>query len=261
MIVTPSPHIRFGDERGPLALPLHGYTDSAFSFSRLAAFPARYHAIVPDQRGHGARAGDDGPFTRRVFARDAVSLLDEVGGGRRAVIVGHSLGALTALRIAAERPERVAGVVLIGGAAGAAGNPALEELAVEIGKLTDRPDAAFIRAFQESTAARPLESAFLDRVVSESARVPLRVWREALADLLDASEDTPPRLVEAPVLAIWGEEDGVFGPRDRTTLLDSLPNVRSLVVPGVGHAPHWETPREVAEIIDRFVIETAEGIS
>jgi len=53
----------------------------------------------------------------------------------------------------------------------------------------------------------------------------------------------------------------VFGPRDRTTLLDSLPNVRSLVLPGVGHAPHWETPREVAEIIDRFVIETAEGIS
>jgi pimeloyl-ACP methyl ester carboxylesterase len=67
-----------------------------------------------DARGHGASdPAPDGPdaYTYSDLAADLVRVLDEAGMDR-AVLAGASMGAHTALRVALEHPERVAGLVL-----------------------------------------------------------------------------------------------------------------------------------------------------
>ena len=51
-------------------------------------------------------------------------------------------------------------------------------------------DPAFVRAFQRSTVTRPVPTAFLDAVTVDSEKLPARIWRAALQDLLDAGAPT-----------------------------------------------------------------------
>ena len=66
-----------------------------------------------DLRGHGCSSKPDGADAYRLseYAGDVAALL-RLEGVERATLVGHSLGALTALLVAAELPERVVALVL-----------------------------------------------------------------------------------------------------------------------------------------------------
>ncbi|HVI50608.1 MAG TPA: alpha/beta fold hydrolase [Candidatus Sulfotelmatobacter sp.] len=250
-----NPALRYGivgPEDGPVLLLLHGYTDSSLSFSRLIEqLPPHVRLVVPDQRGHGASAKSLSSHRRRDFAKDAAALLDHLGIRRPVVVVGHSLGTLTAQRIAADFPERVAGLVLIGAAAGASANAGLLELKQALDALEQAPDRDFIRDFQTGTVASPLPEPFLDAVIGESAQVPLHVWRRVLDDLLDGREDVSLAAVRAPTLLIWGEQDAVFSRDDQQVLLRELADAELRAYARTGHAPHWERPELVAaDLVD-----------
>lgn len=247
-------HGTFGAPDGLPVLFLHGYTDSAFSFSRLIPLlPPDLHGILVDQRGHGDSGKPDVAYTRRAFAWDALDLLDHLRIDRPVVVVGHSLGTFIAQRLAAERPERVSALFLIGAAASAAKNSALLDLLAEIDALSEAPGRAFIRAFQESTAAEPLPPVFLDRVIEESAKLPLVVWRRALADLVNPTQDVARGTLGQPARILWGDRDGVFSREDQAAVLRALSRAHLTVLTGVGHAPHWEQPEIVARELVRFL--------
>ena len=108
-------------------------------------------------------------------------------GLRRAVIVGHSMGSLVALRFAIDRPDRTAGLVLLGAFPTIKGHPEVQAFwDTALARLTDPVDPALARAFQESTIATPIAPAQLDLFVAESLRVPARVWRETFREFLAA---------------------------------------------------------------------------
>ena len=73
-----------------------------------------HRAIAYDARGHGASApaADPGAYRYEDLADDLLRVLDERGIDR-AVLAGASMGGHTALRVALECPERVAGLVVI----------------------------------------------------------------------------------------------------------------------------------------------------
>lgn len=73
-----------------------------------------HRVIAYDARGHGrsAPAPERDAYTYAHLADDLLGVLDELGLGR-AVLAGASMGAHTALRLALEHPERVAGLVLV----------------------------------------------------------------------------------------------------------------------------------------------------
>jgi pimeloyl-ACP methyl ester carboxylesterase len=113
------------------------------------------------------------------------------------------------------------------------------------------PGRDFIREFQSATAASPLPETFLESVIDASAKVPLRVWRQALDDLLDARQDVAHGAIQIPTLLIWGEQDAVFSAQDQTALLASIPTAQLARYPDCGHAPHWEQPQRLAlELLD-----------
>jgi pimeloyl-ACP methyl ester carboxylesterase len=74
-----------------------------------------HDVLTYDARGHGASdPAPEGPeaYTYADLAGDLVRVLDEAGI-ERAVLAGASMGAHTALRVALQHPERVAGLVVI----------------------------------------------------------------------------------------------------------------------------------------------------
>ncbi len=68
-----------------------------------------YRAIVIDSRGHGRSTRDDRPYSYKVMASDVLAIMDTLGL-ERVGLVGWSDGAVIALMIAEQAPERVAGV-------------------------------------------------------------------------------------------------------------------------------------------------------
>jgi pimeloyl-ACP methyl ester carboxylesterase len=94
---------------GPLALCLHGFPDSAWTYRyllpELAA--AGFHAVAPWLRGYAPTAVPaDGCYHSGALVEDAVALHDALGGDADAVIVGHDWGAIATYGAASLEPER-----------------------------------------------------------------------------------------------------------------------------------------------------------
>jgi N-formylmaleamate deformylase len=106
-------HVRRGGD-GPAVVCLHGVGDDGTCFEAVAPELARDHEVVlPDARGHGrsAAAGPGAGYSTAEQVADLVGLLDALDLDR-AVLLGHSMGALTALATAGLHPDRVVAVVL-----------------------------------------------------------------------------------------------------------------------------------------------------
>lgn len=251
------PYARCGARSGLPMILIHGFTDSGRSFEGvMARLPGQIPAITPTLRGHGDAARPAGPYDLATFAGDVVGLMDALAI-ERAILVGHSMGAAVALRAAADHPDRVAGLGLLGGFATLAGNPAADELRDAVRGLTDPVDPAFAREFQASTLARPVAQSFLEMVVGESLKVPAFVWRAAL-DGLFATDTALDRIV-APALLLWGDRDGMFPLAGQEALAATLPDARIVTFAGCGHGLHWEDPARVAAELARFHTRVATG--
>ena len=100
-------HITETGGAGPAVLLLHGLQVSGLSWLRTArALENEYRLFLPDWRGHGqsARLGQ-GALTTATLLADARAILAHFGlDARRCHLVGHSLGADLAGRLAAELP-------------------------------------------------------------------------------------------------------------------------------------------------------------
>jgi len=242
-----------GTAAGTPVLFVHGYADSWNSFRLLLPFLGNaYRLLAPDLRGHGQSGKPPAGYSRRQFAEDLLAFLDRQGLGR-VILIGHSLGALIAQHLAARHPERVEKLILIGGAATASTSKELKELQKIIHAFTKPPERAFIRDFQTSTAATLLDPKFLESVIDASARVPLAVWQETLAELTDAAGDARLEAIRSPTLVVWGEADAVFSRAEQEALTSRIPGAVLRTYGGVGHAPHWERPEAVARDIRSFL--------
>ncbi|WP_168581673.1 alpha/beta fold hydrolase [Gephyromycinifex aptenodytis] len=97
---------------------LHGLGGSPLSWeAQTAALPANLQANAPWLHGlRPGRSGQNETFTLEAAARQVATTVEFDQGGH-AALVGHSLGALVALRCALDRPELVDRLVLLGATA------------------------------------------------------------------------------------------------------------------------------------------------
>src|SRR5918994_2061064 len=112
--------IRYVEQgQGPAIVLMHGYTgtlDRHFIANGVFANLAKDHrAIAIDLRGHGksGKPHEPGAYGEE-FARDVVRLLDHLKI-QRAHVLGYSLGAFIAGRLATMHPERLIGVIYVAG--------------------------------------------------------------------------------------------------------------------------------------------------
>jgi len=100
--------LEWGDEGAPLALLLHGYPDTAWTWRHLgpALAEAGWRAAAPFTRGYAPTdLAPDGSYLVRDLARDAVALRDALGGNERASLVGHDWGAVVCWQVTATAPD------------------------------------------------------------------------------------------------------------------------------------------------------------
>ena len=243
-----------GDSSGTPVIMLHGYTDSWFSFSSvLPLLDKKYRVYILDQRGHGDSDRPVGGYAMQQFAGDVLAFMDAMNL-KQATIVGHSMGSFVAQRVASEAPERVTKLVLVASATSLRNNT-VRDLQRAIDGLQDTAPVpeTFARDFQMSTVFKSLAPEFLQGVVKESVKLPVRVWREVMAEMLAPEADVQLKKIKTPTLVLWGDKETIFPRSEQDLLVSELRNAVLKVYPDTGHALHWEKPERFAKDLQEFV--------
>jgi len=246
-------YVELGDPKGPPLLLLHGYTDSSRSWSLIAPYLAHYRLLIPDQRGHGAADAPDCCYGISEFAYDARLFMDALGI-RRAAVAGHSMGSMVAIHMAAEYPDRVSNIVLVGSTALAPvqrGAWLYDQVAALKWPLD--PASPFMREWNPANQPTPVDPNFAEAVMKELLAVPPQVWRGVLREIAYVPMGRHAADVKAPVLILSGGKDPLFPAEHHVSLLKAFPGAEAHVFPDLGHNPNWEQPQAVAQRIDAFL--------
>ena len=251
-------YVEQGPRDGLPVIMLHGISDTHRSFDLVRPLlPNTWRIFAVTQRGHGLSDKPDEGYAMGDFTRDAVAFMNAVSV-ERAVVVGHSMSTAVTLRTAADYPERVAGVVLMGAFAHFRDTPTMAELKAAAADIGENCGREFSQAFQESTLANPIPPNYLETVVNESLYMPGHAWRGAVQGLIDFEPIEAAQKIQAPAAIIWGDRDAYCPRQDQHKLRAALRSSRLFTLSGVGHALHWERPADTAALLRAFVADIEE---
>ncbi|MCX6466066.1 MAG: alpha/beta hydrolase [Pseudonocardiales bacterium] len=236
---------------GPPVLLLHGLMGRASTWAPLARHLAAHGRVVGlDARGHG-RSAARGPWTVARMAADAAEVLETLGPG---VVVGHSMGGLHGLALAAARPDLVRALVVedMGvdfrdddGAARAwfAALPRTFPSRDAVREAFGSPRAEFGEYMAACAEQRADGWHLLTRV--EDALAIAGEWAERdFSPLLDA--------VRCPVLLVEAAQ-GVVPPGQAAAMARRLADARHVVLPGTGHLVHDADPAAWLAEVEPFL--------
>ncbi len=215
-------------------------------FMTQPALAARGRVFAPDLPGGLMSSLDVGPGDIAFFAGIVRALMDTAGLGR-VHLVGHSMGAATAVAVATAVPERVTRLTLIA--------PAGIDRWINMAFISGFPliaTAAEARPFMEMLVANPrMISPEMLRLVAAYTTTPgVRQALETIAAATFPGEQIylyRDRLgaLGVPVSVIWGADDQIVRP-----VVDGFPEgVPVTVVPKAGHLVHLEQAPDVNRLI------------
>jgi pimeloyl-ACP methyl ester carboxylesterase len=254
-------------DRPPLLL-LHGLTRNSRDFENVAArYAGRWRVLAPDFRGRGLSEHDPNSanYQPATYAMDVLQLLDELGI-EQAVFLGTSLGGLVSMVVAMAQPQRIAGVLLndVGPELDLTG---IDRIKTYVGKpvvFRDWQQAA--ERFRERSG--DVHPAYRDddwlrfarRTCRETDRGVEFDYDMAIAEPFNAGNtgevaDAWPyyqALSGRPVLILRGELSDLLSDAALERMATEIPDVETVTVPGVGHAPDLDEPEAVAAI-DRLL--------
>lgn len=250
---------RTGGDKPPIVLA-HGLTDNALAWSKLArALEHYYDLIMFDARGHGLSDKPQAGYAPEDHMRDLAGLVQSLQL-EKPVIMGHSMGAITASLVASEYPDLIRAAVLedpvwrwpVAAEKSAADKQLLYEgwksrLAY---RKTLSPEESFIRGRRE----RPLWS-----TEDHDADVPAKhqVAMQAL-DFIVEHESTWVQQVmkfQTPVLLVYGNTNlgGIVGPDIAAEAHRLNPLVEPVQVSTAGHSIRREKFEEYLAVVREFL--------
>ena len=266
---------------GPLALCLHGFPDSAWTWRHLLPALAEhgFRAVAPFMRGYAPTAVPaDGRYQTAALGLDACALHDALGGDGEAAIIGHDWGAMAAYIAANHEPERWRRVVTMAvPPAGAVASGfmtyaqlkrswymfffqhALSDVVVGMG------DLAFIDGLwadwspgYDATEDLPLVKGALRDPANLAAA--LGYYRATLGNVgvdpaLDAVQAKGAEVPAQPTLYLHGRDDGCMGIEvaEGARALLTGAGSRMAVVDDAGHFLQLEQPELVNGLVTQFL--------
>lgn len=243
---------------GPLVVCAPGMADLAMSYRRLAPalVAAGYRVAVMDLRGHGQ---SDATFTSvdpASVGADLLAVVEALGGGP-AVLVGNSAAGASAVWAAAEAPDRVAGLVLLGPVVRE--QPGFPSWAKTLTRwVFAGPWGAWLWTVAHRSLFKggvPDDHALHAAALRVSLGRPGRM-RSGLENGLASKDACAARVgeVRAPALVIMGSADPDFpDARAEAAWLGEALHAETVVLDGVGHYPHLERAQPTAEAVRAFL--------
>ena len=229
---------------------MHGWAGSCAYFDETLAHlntdDVRILAI--DLRGHGASDKCLHGYELDRLADDVWTVLDHEAAAR-VVLIGFSMSGKFAQYVAACRPQRVAGVMVIAGfPAGVIPFPS-EIIHDWAGRAGDRQR---LREVVAPFITMPVPPEVLDRYLDQAAAVPLQALEGTLQTCVASSFAERTEQLTMPVLVVGGRHDPVFPPEAARATARSLPCARAVIV-DANHEIPMERPAELAQLIEAFV--------
>jgi pimeloyl-ACP methyl ester carboxylesterase len=249
-----------------LLLPTWSIVDSRHWKFQIPDLARRHRVVTFDGRGNGRSDRPPAGYDVSDFAADALAVMDATQTPR-AVLVSLSMGAQWALTLAAEHPERVAGVVFIAPSV-PFGEPAGDRPPWDERLDTDegwarynryswlRDYRGFLQFFFAQVFTEPHSTKPIDDCIEWGLQTtPKTLVAIELAHVLDApaARELSAR-VSCPALVIHGTEDAVSSPAGGIALAEAT-NAELVLLDGSGHAPHVRSPVRVNLLLRRFLSE------
>ncbi len=260
----------------------HGYClgQDSWHFQR-AALRGLVRTVHWDQRSHGrsargaSQAGPDGvPVSIDQLGRDLKSVIDAAAPEGPLVLVGHSMGGMTIMAMAAHHPEivreRVVGVAFVGTSCGRLGEvnyglpvagvnavrrvlPGVLKALGSQAELVERGRRATADLFAglikrysfSSKDVDPAVARFAERMIEATPIDVVAEFYPAFAEH-DKSEALP-IFREVPVLVLAGDKDLVTPSSHSEAIADLLPDSELVIVPDAGHLVMLEHPEVVTD--------------
>jgi pimeloyl-ACP methyl ester carboxylesterase len=265
---------------GPLALCLHGFPDSAYTWRYLLPVLAEagFRAVAPFTRGYSPTTiPPDGLYQTGALSDDANVLHEVLGGNEDAVIIGHDWGAPSAYGAAVDQPHRwsrVVGMAVPPGAAmGMAFMTNLEQLKrswymfffqhplADI--VVPSNDLAFIDMIWRDWSPGYKNAEDVQRAKDcmsqpEHLEAALGYYRATLGAgkrdprydaIQSAATDPPPQ----PTLYLHGENDGCIGVEVARMADEMYLSMKLQVVRDAGHFLQLEQPDVVNQLIVNWI--------
>ena len=231
---------------------LHGLAGSAAEFFATADALAEYRSILVDLRGHGRSTRRPVDLSREAFVDDVIRVIETVAG-EPATLVGQSLGAHTALLVAAARPDLVQRLVLLEGGAGGGTVDGHAELRDYF--------QSWPVPFESQAAAReflgsgPLATAWVNDLEERSdgwvPRFDPDVMLAAINGVL-TPRWTEWETVQVPSLVVYAEH-GMFAAADKAEFVRRGNAVQRADLAGASHDAHLDAFQDWVTVLRSFL--------
>lgn len=282
-------------EQRPTLLFTHGFCLSQDSWHyQRAAFANEYRMVFWDQRGHG-RSDPPKPGSELsvdLLGEDLYAVLEATCPTGPVILVGHSMGGMTMMALAATHPElfaapgrpgRIVGAALISTSAGRFQQisfglpksgaklvhrtvPGLFELLAKQTKLVDLGRRATGDLTLVMTKRYAFGSDVPEAVVRFVQEMIFSTSIEMIAEffpIFNVHDKSAALAVfdDIPSLVMVGDKDLLLPVEHSRALADAMPGADFVIVPGAGHLVELENPREVEAALRRLVDRAAHRIT
>jgi pimeloyl-ACP methyl ester carboxylesterase len=241
---------------GPLVVLVPGMGDlrAGYRFLAPALEEAGYRVATTDLRGHGDSDVTFASYGDVDTAEDVTALIEELGGP--AVVVGNSMGAGSAVLVAAKRPELVRGLVLIGPFVRNGKTSVIQRMMLRVAMAPLWTASAWKSYMPKLYAGeRPTDFEAHRAEVVASLRRP--GYAKAFSLTTHTNHDAAEarlREVNAPALVVMGEKDPDFpDPKAEAEWVAGTLHGEALMVPDAGHYPHSQRPDITTDAVLQFL--------
>ena len=237
--------------RGPAVILLHSLGGSSAMWDRLRdRLKGEFSVIAFDARGHG-RTTANVPFSIARFVQDALALADHLSLSQFHVL-GISMGARAAVRVALARPDSVTSMIAADtGTGDGSGSP--ERVAAVRGRISAIGPESFAQEYTRSRLMPATPDEVVERYVADVILTLPEIYLTTFLSIL--KEDLRPDLakVSVPTLVLTGEHDVSAPPSSAKELADGISGAQFEVIASANHFSNLDQPERFYALVGSFL--------
>jgi pimeloyl-ACP methyl ester carboxylesterase len=244
-------YLRTGGDKPPVVL-LHGLMLNGACWTSLArALEDEYDVVMPDARGHGYSSVPDHGYCYEDLAADVMGLIEALGLATP-VLLGHSMGGMTAVVVASRNPKRLRGLILA--------DPTFltpqrqhevhkSDVADQHRQILNRPKEDYLAEIRVRRSHRPRE------VIELFAQARFQTSIRAFEILTPPNPDYVQLIntLDVPSLLVIGDVGSVVTSEVAAELAALNQHLEVVQIAEAGHAVPYDQPERFSAVVQTFL--------